>query len=525
MRKMKTRWSDKRGFTLVELTVTLSAFAIIAIAILGLFSALVRSTIVAKRQAVATTLATGQMEYLKSLPYDSLAIAGGSIYSTNPLPGTTTSTLNGVEYTITTSINYVDDAYDGCASYPSQELKELYCRNYPPPTGSPATDLNPQDYKIVHIIVRDPGGSRLAEVDTQISSRVSETASATGALFVNIIDNNGNKVSGALVTVTNTTVTPNVNVSDNSDSNGTAIFYGLPPDTGTDFVITASKTGYSTLSTIAASGGLQPTYPNLSILTQQSSYATLTIKLQGSNSLVVETTNTSGTPLANMRVYMKGGYKRYTDTADTTYYFDNMSGSDTRPTTDSSGLASVTNLVPGTYIFCGDLGATSCNIGGTTYYLAAAVPYSGANPFNPIEIPIYDPSAPPTTTFNYNSVEYLQKVRLILTTSSSFPRITALTPSNLSLAGGTVSSFPFTVDGVNLPCNSNPASCGTTVTFSENGNDHVASCTGSAAGTQLSCTVDMTGAAAGTAQMTVTAGGNTLALPGSPMIGGLVVTP
>jgi prepilin-type N-terminal cleavage/methylation domain-containing protein len=522
---MKTRRPNERGFTLVELTVTLSAFAIIAIAVLGLFSSLVRSTIVAKRQAVATTLATGQMEYLKSLPYDSLAIAGGSIYSTNPLPGTTTQTLNGVEYTIKTSINYVDDAYDGCAAYPSQALKELYCRNYPPPTGSPATDLNPQDYKIVHITVTDPGGARLAEVDTQISSRVSETASATGALFVNIIDNNGNKVSGATVTVTNTTVTPNVNVSDSSDSNGTAIFYGLPPDTGTDYIITAAKTGYSTLNTIGISGGLQPTYPNQTILTQQSSYVTLTVKLQGANSLVVEATNTSGTPLANMRVYMKGGYKQYTDAADTSYYFDNMRNSDTRPTTDSDGLASVSNLVPGQYVFCGDVGATSCTIGGTTYYLAAAVPYGGTNPFNPVEIPILDPSAPPSTTYSYNSVEYLQKVRLMLTTNSSFPRITALTPSNVSLTSGTISSFPFTVDGVNLPCSSSAASCNTTVTFRENGNDHIASCTGSSAGTELSCTVDLTGATAGTTQMIVSANGNTLTLPGSPMIGGLVVTP
>ena len=55
----------------------MSAFAIIAISFMGLYSSLIRSTIIAKRRAVATSLATGQMEYLKSLPYDSLAIAGG----------------------------------------------------------------------------------------------------------------------------------------------------------------------------------------------------------------------------------------------------------------------------------------------------------------------------------------------------------------------------------------------------------------------------------------------------------------
>ena len=78
------------------------------------------------------------MEYLKSLPYDSLAVAGGSIYTTGPtLPASFTKTLNGVTYTVKTSISYVDDAYDGCGSYTTQALKELYCRNSPPPSGAP----------------------------------------------------------------------------------------------------------------------------------------------------------------------------------------------------------------------------------------------------------------------------------------------------------------------------------------------------------------------------------------------------
>jgi prepilin-type N-terminal cleavage/methylation domain-containing protein len=511
---MTTPRSGEEGFTLVELTVTVTILAIIVVSFLGLFTSLVHSTIIAKRQAVASTLATNQMEYLKSLPYDNLAVAGGSIYATSPLPATLSKTVNGVRYTIKTSINYVDDAYDGCASYPTQALKELYCRNYPPPSGPTTTDQNPQDYKIANVTVTDRSNLRLAQVDTQISSRVSETASTTGALFVRVIDSNGNPVAGATVAVNNTTITPNVAVSDSTDTNGTAIFYGLPPDTNTDYHITGSKTGYSSLTTIVPSGSLQPTYPSQRILTQQSSYTTLPIRQQGTNSIIVETVDTAGNPLANVRVYMKGGYKSYTDSANAAYYYDNLTPSDVRPTTDASGLAVVQNLVPGAYVFCGDAGATSCNAGATTYYLAAMVPYGGTNPFNPVTVPTYDPLTPPTTTYDYNGGAYLQKVRLILSTSSTYPRVRTINPASASLSSGTLNNFPFTVSGTNLS--------GASVRFLKDSNTYTATCTGT---TSLSCSINLTGITAGVANMQLVAGGNTLTMPADPLLGGLIVSP
>ena len=520
-----SRQNREAGFTLVELTASVVLLAIIVLSFGVLFTSLINSTLVAKRQAVASTLATNQMEYLKSLPYDNLAIAGGSIYATAPLAATTTKTLNGVKYTVKSSINYVDDAYDGCASYPTQALKELYCRNYPPPSGSPTTDTNPQDYKVAHVVVYDKNNTKLAEVDTQISSRVSETSSTTGALFISVLDNNGNKISGATVNVVNTTVAPAANVTDTTDSNGTAIFYGLPPDSNTDYHITASKTNYSSLTTIIASGSLQPTYPSQKILSQQSSFATLTLKQQGTNSLVVEAVDTTGAPLANMKVYAKGGYKKYTLATDTSYYYDNVTPSDVRPTTDSSGLAALTNLVPGNYIFCGDVGATNCRVGSTTYYLVAALPYGGTNPFNPVSVPTYDPASPPSTTYSYGANAYIQKVRLVFSTQANFPRVNTINPSKFSLASGSPSAVAFNVTGTNLPCSTNPASCSTTVRFLQGANTYTASCTGSSAGTQLTCAANMSTVATGNTQMVVIANGYTFTAPVAPPLGGLIVLP
>lgn len=506
---MKAKVAGQRGFTLVELTVTIVIISIVVVSFFALFVSLVRSTIVAKRQAVALNLATNQMEYLKSLPYDNLAVAGGSIPAQNPLPAQTTKTVNGVTYTITTAIGYVDDAYDGCASYPSQALKQLYCRNYPPPSGAPATDLNPADYKIAHVAVTDRTGLQLAVVDTQIAARVSETASTTGALFVSVIGLGGTPVSGATVHVTDSSVSPAIDVSDSTDSNGIAIFYGLTPDSNNNYLISASKSGYSSLNTIAASGSLQPTYPNQKILTQQSSFVTLPIYQMGTNSLIVETTDVNGTALGSVKVAIKGGYKKYTLATDTSYYYSS------NQTTDSGGFVGITNLPPiNGYLFCGDNGSGGCSIGATSYYLAAAVPYGGSNSLAPISIPTYDPSNPPATTFPYGGNSYLQQVRLMLTTSSTFPRVFSINPDEISLSSGTPSSQQLVITGYNLSsASASLTKDGTTYNGS--------SCTKSL--TQLTCTFNLSGITTGTAQLKVTNSSGTLTLPVSPQLGGFNV--
>lgn len=521
--KRKLSPLSEDGVTLIELLISLAVLALITISMFSLYTNLIHGMFVAKNKAIATTLATNRMEYLKGLSYDSLAVAGGSIYSASPLPATSTQVLNNISYTVRTSINYVDDAYDGCASYPTLAIKQLYCRSYPPPSGAPSVDSNPEDYKIIHVSVKNTAGELLAEVDTQVAARVAETSSTTGAMLVTVLDDTGNPVSGATVGLVNSTIAPALNLSDTTDSNGVAIFYGLPPDTGNDYTITASLSGYSTLATIKPSGSLQPTYPSQNIVTQQSSSVTLTIKRQGANSLLIEAVDTSGNPLNGLKPYAKGGYKKYTLPTDTSYYYDGMTP-DTRPITNAAGIAVLSNLVPGNYSFCGDTGSTSCTIGGTTYYLAAALPYGGNNSFNPITVPTYDPSNPPATTYAYGGINYLQKVRLIFSTSSNHPRIQTLTPSAINLSSTTLSTFNFQVTGANLPCSATAASCSTSVRLLQGSNTYTASCTGTT-GTAIDCTVNLTGIVTGFLQMSVTANGFTLTTPVSPPLGGISVAP
>lgn len=517
-RRSKVLHLDQGGLTLVELVIGLTVLSVVVLSFAGLFTSLVQSSVVAKRKAVANSLATNQIEYLKSLPYDNLAVSGGSIIATSYLPASFNTKIDGFTYTTTTSINYVDDAFDGC-------LVTSVCRNQPPPASVTTPDNNPADYKIVHVAVKNSSGKELASVDTQIASRVAETNSTTGALVVTIIDDNGNPIEDASVSVSNVALTPNVNVSDTTDSNGIAIFYNLPPDTsGFDYRITGSKTGFSTLTTIVPSGSLTPTYPSQNIFTQLSSSVTLTIKPQGTYSLAIEAQNTSGTALQNLRIYTKGGYKRFSNVTNTTYYFDNLSPSDTRPTTDASGQTSLQNLVPGPYYFCGDSGNTSCNIGGTTYYLVASVPHSGNASYNPVNVPIYNPASPPSPLFTYSGNSYYQKVRLIFSTSSTFPRISTLSVNEASLSGSDLANFGFEISGNNLACNSNPASCPTSVVIQQGANSYTASCSGSG-GTQLDCTVNLTGIVAGSTTLRISNAGGTYTSPADLPLGSINVVP
>jgi hypothetical protein len=241
--------------------------------------------------------------------------------------------------------------------------------------------------------------------------------------------------------------------------------------------------------------------------------------------VVLEVVDTSGVAVPNARIYVKGGYKKYTASTDFQYYFDNVSPSDTRVATDAGGLVALSNLVPGDYYICGDTGSTSCVVGGSAYHALAAVPYAGDNAFSPINIPIYDASSPPSTTYEYGGKQYYQKVRVIIAPSGNWPRLTTLTPAEANLSTPTINAFPFQIKGANLPCSSNPASCSTVVRVKQGANTFSASCVGTSAGLTLDCTVNLSTAVAGATYLEVVANGHTLTLPSDMKWAGINVAP
>lgn len=420
------------GFTIPELIVTIIVFSIVSVSAYTLLLAHINASSVVKLRTAALSLATEQIEYLRSLPYDSLAVAGGSIVSSaTPIPTPTTQTRAGREFDVVTDIRYADDAFDGCLNYGASQ--EKLCRNYK--TGTTLTDTNPRDYKVADVTIRDKKtGKEYARLSSQFTSRVAETAGNTSAMLVTVIDSAGSPVAGATVTIQNSTLSPAVSQSITTDGDGTALFLDVRPDTGDDYVVSASKTGFSSLSTIPVNGALTPKHPNVTALVQQVSNVTLTIDRISTDSLLVQTIDATGAAVGNVSFAIRGGIKLYTDPEDTSYSYQQVL------TTDASGQLHVPSLVPGSYEVC-YLSDGQCASTSTRRMSALRAAYGESS---------YQPFIIPAGVSSLIDGGPMQRIVIVTTTSSASPRITLATPAAASSSATDAGATIIQIYGANL---------------------------------------------------------------------------
>ena len=78
------RERDEEGFTLIEMMVSLTMFAILSTALAGVFYASLRTDSSTTQRSKATALATKETEALKAIPYDTVGFYGDQAgYSTS----------------------------------------------------------------------------------------------------------------------------------------------------------------------------------------------------------------------------------------------------------------------------------------------------------------------------------------------------------------------------------------------------------------------------------------------------------
>lgn len=250
-----------RGMTLIEAVV---GTAIMLIVFLGIFAAfqisldLVFST---RAATSATALVNERMEYIRGLTYDAVGTSGG--IPAGPIPQVEQVSLNGIPYTLSTLVQYVDDPTDGL-----DELDE---------TGVTA------DYKLIrvsaHWVIR--GLPRTTYALTKIAPTGIETLTAGGTLRVNVFDVAAAPVSGAEVHIVNSAVNPAVDVTVTTGASGAIAFPGAPPGAG--YQVTVSKEGYSSAQTYAVTTENQNPNPgHLSIVNQTTTTLSLSIDRTGS---------------------------------------------------------------------------------------------------------------------------------------------------------------------------------------------------------------------------------------------------
>ncbi len=213
-----------RGFSLIEVIIV---SAILLLFFAGLFTGvkLMLSLIgESKAENGARTLALARLESIRSLDYDSIGTVGG--VPAGAVPQTSTTTLNGVEYTEDVLILYVDRAEDGLEGADENGVLE--------------------DSKRVRVEYSwtIKGNTKSLALVSDIAPVGQETSNGGGTLIAYVYDSNISPVEGAAVNVYNAGVSSStINLSVNTNSEGKVIIPGMPAGGGYELSVT--KSGYS----------------------------------------------------------------------------------------------------------------------------------------------------------------------------------------------------------------------------------------------------------------------------------------
>ncbi len=247
-----------RGMTLVDVVVGTALVLVVFAGIFGLLRAELATSGLAKLQASATTIATSQMEYIRSLDYAVVGTDGG--IPAGAIPQATTTTDGGISFTVRTYIEYADDPADGIGVSDSNGITT--------------------DYKHAKVTVyySAGGASHSVTLTSNIVPPSIETTTGGGTLLANVVDAVGTAVSGASVRIVNASTTPDIDFTTFTDSHGTVSLPGAP--TSTQYQVYVTKSGYSSAQTYARDAtNVNPTPGYLTVVANATTASTFAIDL------------------------------------------------------------------------------------------------------------------------------------------------------------------------------------------------------------------------------------------------------
>jgi type II secretory pathway pseudopilin PulG len=253
----------KKGFTLVEALISILLIGIIFLGIVGAFEAGMKILLQSKARAAALFLANQRMEEIRNLPYNDVGTVGG--IPPGSIPQSEKKIVNNIEFTITTTIIYVDDPFDGLAP----------------------DDPIPNDYKKAKVKISWPGmiGGEVFLI-SDIAPKGIETTEGGGTLSITVLNASGQGVGQAEVRIKNDSVDPPIDASYLTDDYGGLILPGAPTSTEA-YQIIVTKSGYSTERTYGRDEITNPQKPHLSVYEGQLTEASFSIDELGS--LLIET--------------------------------------------------------------------------------------------------------------------------------------------------------------------------------------------------------------------------------------------
>lgn len=248
-----------RGASLIDTIVGIALMLLIFMGVYAAFQLSIDLVSNNKARIGATALAQEQMEYIRSLPYESMAVVGG--IPAGSIPQTETVALNGVNYTRRTLIRYFDDPKDGL--------------------GGVDTNGNIADSKEIKVETSWTNlktGTRTIALVSRASPVGVEQSVPGGTIAIAVVNADSQPVPSAQVRIVNASTSPAVDITSYTDVDGTTVFIGAPAASG--YQIAVSKSGYNSAQTYPASGqNPNPNPGNLTVSNNQTTSATFSIDL------------------------------------------------------------------------------------------------------------------------------------------------------------------------------------------------------------------------------------------------------
>jgi len=222
----KSKNLEVRGFTLIESLVSTAVFLVIALSVYNSYVGLLNVVRASRIKIAATSLANERFEIVRNMPYASVGLVAG--IPVGIVPRFQTFARDGINFQATTSIQNMDDPFDGTI-------------------GGAPNDLSPADYKLIEMEIGCASCKNFTPLTftARVSPKNLEAASTNGSLFVQVLDANGNGVSGARVQIINNALIPVINIDDTVGANGMYQLVDAPPSIDSYHII-VTKNGYST---------------------------------------------------------------------------------------------------------------------------------------------------------------------------------------------------------------------------------------------------------------------------------------
>lgn len=274
--------TSKSGFTLFETLIAVSVLSVFFTAVVFILQNVLENIGQSRVRSTALTLAQEKMELVRNLPYASVGTVGG--IPTGTIQPKETVTVNGLPFSVTTSIIFIDDPYDAVA---------------------PSDSIN-TDYKKVRIEITwggmYPSRFPLALVSL-VAPRDKETISGGGTLSVTVFNSQSQPVPNAQVTIDNTKVTPNIHMTTLSGSDGKVILPGAPPCTAC-YKISVTKQSYSTDRTYTTAEVANPIQPDATVI--EGNMTQVSFSIDEISSLTVMAYTLTNTPYPYVQFTLRG---------------------------------------------------------------------------------------------------------------------------------------------------------------------------------------------------------------------------